>query len=415
MTLKQHLAKLYQPFCKNILYLPKKNQQLKINQSGMKHFLSILTLFVLISCSSPNTEEVQDPATQTQTIQSISSSSTNIGDTIIINGQNFNPNSTYTITFNDTKGQIAQITSTTISVIVPIGTTSGPLELTVNGVTVNAGYISIIGQNRLFAYKQYGQIVELNSDKGAETKTLVYGPGSDYLTELKYFAPTNEIIGQGIISNKNGSNTYQLFKVKLADKTIKNIIYPGYDQLIVTTTGKLYGYKLYEGIIELNPNTGSEIGSLINTGSDQLYGLIYNPQTNEIIGDKGLIDNNGNNIHKLCKIKLSENSITENIYYGYDELIPATNGKLYAYRSTKKIVELNPATGTEIKTLINISAPHISNLTYYPQTNQIIGKKIIFDNNGIATYKLLKLNLKDNSLSENNIIKDDYNYFIVTN
>lgn len=381
----------------------------------MKHFFSILTLFILISCSSPNTEEVENPITQTPTIQSISTTSTNIGDTIIINGQDFNPNSTYTITFNGTKGQIAQITSTTISVKVPVGTTSGPLQLTTNGVTVNAGYISIIGQNRLFAYKQYGEIVELNSVTGVETNTLVYGTGSDYLTELKYFAPTNEIIGQGFVSNNNGNNTYKLFKVKLADKTTKEMIYAGYDQLIVTTTGKLYGYKLYKGIIELNPNTGSEIGNLINTGSDQLYGLIYNPQTNEIMGDKGLIDNNGNNIHKLCKIKLSDNSITENIYYGYDELIPATNGKLYAYRATKRIVELNPATGTEIKTLINISAAHISNLTYYPQTNQIIGKKIIFNNDGIATYKLLKLNLTDNSLSENNIIKDDYDYFIVTN
>ena len=380
----------------------------------MKHLFSIIALFILISCSSPNAEEVQtpNPATQTPTIQSISTSSTNIGDTIIINGQYFNPNSTYTITFNGTNGQITQITSTTISVIVPVGTTSGQLQLTANGITVNAGYISIIGQNRLFAYKQYGEIVELNSDTGLATKTLVYGTGSDYLTELKYFAPTNEIIGQGFVSNNNGSNTYKLFKVKLADKTITEMIYTGYDQLIVTST-KLYGYKLYEGIIELNPNTGSEIGSLINTGSDQLYGLIYNAPTNEIIGDKYVLVN-GNLVHKLCKIKLSDNSITENIYYGYDELIPATNGKLYAYRATKRIVELNPATGTEIKTLINISAEHISNLTYYPQTNQIIGKKIIY-NNGIATYKLLKLNLTNNSLSENNIIKDDYNYFIVTN
>jgi hypothetical protein len=380
----------------------------------MKYFFSILTLSILISCSSPNEEKVPtpNPASQTPTIQSISTSSTNIGDTIIINGQHFDPNSTYAITFNGTNGQITQITSTTISVIVPVGTTSGPLQLTANGVTVNAGYISIIGQNRLFAYKQYGEIVELNSDTGLETKTLVYGTGSDYLTELKYFAPTNEIIGQGFVSNNNGSNTYKLFKVKLADKTITEMIYTGYDQLIVTST-KLYGYKLYKGIIELNPNTGSEIGSIINTGSDQLYGLIYNAPTNEIIGDKYVLDN-GNFVHKLCKIKLSDNSVTENIYYGYDELISATNGKLYAYSATKRIVELNPATGTEIKTLKIISAEHISNLTYYPQTNQIIGKKIIY-NNGIATYKLLKLNLTDNSLSENNIIKDDYNYFIVTN
>ncbi|MEP7092999.1 MAG: IPT/TIG domain-containing protein [Flavobacterium sp.] len=381
----------------------------------MKHFFSILALFILISCSSPNSEEVQtpNPATQTPTIQSISTSTTNIGDTIIINGQHFNPNPTYTITFNGTNGQIAQITSTTISVIVPVGTTSGQLQLTANGVKVNAGYISIIGQNRLFARKPQGEIVELNSVTGVETKVLLYSTGY-YLNELKYFAQTNEIIGQGFVSNNNGSNIPKLFKVKLADKTTTELTYAGYDQLIVTTTGKLYGYKLYEGIIELNLNTGSEIGSLINTGSDQLYGLIYNPQTNEIMGDKGLIDNNGNNIHKLCKIKLSDNSITENIYYGYDELIPTTNGKLYAYRATKRIIELDPATGKEIKTLINISAPNISNLTYYPQTNQIIGKKIIY-NNGIATYKLLKLNLTDNSLSENNIINDDYTYFIVTN
>lgn len=376
----------------------------------MKHFFSILALFILISCSSPspNAEEVLTP-----TIQSISNNSVNIGDTIIVNGQNFNPNSTYTITFNGINGQITQITSTAISVTVPVGTTSGQLQLTANGIPINAGYISIIGQNRLFARKAQGEIVELNSVTGIETKVLLYSVGSGYLNELKYFAPTNEIIAQGYVNN-NGTSTPKLFKVKLADKTITALTFAGYDQLIVTTTGKLYGYKLYEGIVELNPNTGSEIGSLINTGSTQIYGLIYNPQTNEIMGDKGLIDNNGNWIHKLCKIKLSDNSITENIYHGYDELIPATNGKLYAFRATKRIVELNPATGAEIKTLINISSPNISNLTYFPQTNQIIGKNAIY-NNGIATYKLLKLNLTDNSLSENNIIKDDYTYFIVTN
>lgn len=379
----------------------------------MKYFFSILALFILISCSSSNEEEAQNPNPETQipTVQSISTNSTNIGDTIIINGQNFTPTSAYTVKFSGTNAQITQITSTTINVIVPVGTTSGPLQLTLNGITVNAGYVSIIGQNRLFAYKR--EIVELNSVTGAETKTLVYGTGSDYLSELKYFAPTNEIIGQGFVSNNNG-NIYKLFKVKLADKTVTEITYAGYDQLIVTTTGKLYGYKLYQGIIELNPNTGSEIGTLINTGSDQLYGFIYNPKTDEIMGDKGVSDNNGKYIHKLCNIKLSDNSVIENTYYGYDELIPATNGKLYAYRAYKRIVELDPATGAEIKTLINISDPHISNLTYFPQTNQIIGKKIIY-NDGIPTYKLLKLNLKDNSLSENNIIKDDYYNFIVTN
>jgi hypothetical protein len=381
----------------------------------MKHFFSILALFILISCSSDNsTSEISTSdnskdaqETSTPPIQSVSVSSTNIGDTITINGQNFNPNATYTIKFNGTNGEITKITPNTISVIVPVGATSGQIQSTTNGVTTNVGYITVNGTNRLFAYKQWGTLVELNPVTGAETKTLVYGTESDYLTELKYFAPTNEIIGQG-----ESSKGYKLFKVKLADKTVKEITYAGYDQLIVTAT-KLYGYKLYEGIIELNPNTGSEIGSLINTGSDQLYGLIYNASTNEIIGDK-YVSENGTLVNKICNIKLSNNSVTSNTYYGFDELIPATNGKLYAYRSPKRIVELNPATGAENKTLVNISDPHISNLTYFPQTNQLIGKKIIYDN-GIATYKFLKLNLTNNSLSETNILNDDYNYFIVTN
>lgn len=293
-----------------------------------------------------------------------------------------------------------------------MGTTSGQLLLNANGVKVNGGYISIIGQNRLFAHNEHENIVELNPTTGIVIKNIVYGTESDYLSELEYFAPTNEIIGQGFISN-SGNNIYKLFKVKLADKSVKEITYKGYDQLIVTTTGKLYGYILYKGLIELNPNTGSEIGSLINTGSDLIYGFIYNPKTDEIMGDKDKVEN-GKVIHRLCKIKLSDKSVSETVYYGYDELIPATNGKLYAFRSTKKIVELDPATGSEIKTLVNITDEYISHLTYYPQTNQIIGKKIIY-NNHIPTYKLLKLNLSNNSLSENNIIQDDYHYFIVTN
>jgi len=390
-------------YAKTILYPPKKILR-------MKYLLSILTLCLLIGCSGTNEEEVQNPTPETPlfTIQSISTNSANIGDTITIKGENFTPNAAYTVTFNGTNAQIVEITSVAIRVIVPAGTTPGPLIVASEGTTANAGYVSIIGQNRLFAYKR--EIIELNSITGAERKFFVYNTESDYLTELEYFAPTHEIIGQGF-SNGNG-NTYRLFKVKLADKTITETAYKGYDQLIATTT-KLYGYRLYEGIVELDPNTGSEIGNLIHTGSDQVYGFIYNPHTNEIMGDKWLLDKNGNNIHKLCKVNLSDHTMTENIYYGYDELIPASNGKLYAYRATKRIVELDPATGAEIKTLTNITDEHVSHLTYYPQTDQIIGKKIIF-NNGIPTYKLLKLDLKNNSLSEKNILKDDYDYLVVT-
>ncbi|WP_281635331.1 IPT/TIG domain-containing protein [Flavobacterium marginilacus] len=377
----------------------------------MKHFFSILALFILISCSSDDSEDNQDQKTIIQSVlPSLSASSTNIGETITINGQNFNPNIACTIKFNGTNGQITQITSNTISVTVPVGATSGQIELTTNGVTLNVGYITVNGTNRLFAYKQWGTIVELNPVTGAETKTLVYGTGSNYLKDLGYFAPTNEIIAQGV------GNTSKLFKVKLTDKTVKEITFAGYDQLIITST-KLYGYKSYEGIIELNPNTGSEIGNLINTGNtsgDYLYGLIYNDATNEIIGEKYGNDKNVNLVNKICKIKLFDNSVIESTYSGYDELIPASNGKLYAYRGLKRIVELNPATGAENKTLKNISDPHISNFTYFPQTNQLIGKKNIY-NNGIVTSKFLKLNLTDNSLSENNILKDDYDYLIVTN
>ncbi|HEY6142334.1 MAG TPA: IPT/TIG domain-containing protein [Flavobacterium sp.] len=371
----------------------------------MKHIFSILALFILISCSSDNSEDAQE----TPTPPSVSVSSTNIGDTITINGQNFNPNAAYTIKFNNANGQITQITPNTISVIVPVGATSGQIQLTTDDVKVNVGHITVNGTNRLFAYKQWGTLVELNPVTGAETKTLVYGTESNYLTDLKYFAPTNEIIGQGYTGS-----VYKFFKVKLADKSVKEITFAGYDQLIVTST-KLYGYKLYEGIIELNPNTGSEIGNLINTGTDQLYGLIYNASTNEIIGDK-FVSGDVNLVNKICKINLSNNSVTSITYYGFDELIPATNGKLYAYRSPKRIVELNPANGTENKTLVNISDPYISHLTYFPQTNQLIGKKKIYNNgNGIATCKFLKLNLTNNSLSETNILNDDYDYFIVTN
>ncbi|MDQ8013921.1 MAG: IPT/TIG domain-containing protein, partial [Flavobacterium nitrogenifigens] len=193
----------------------------------MKYLLSILTLSLLVGCSGTNEEEVQNPTPETPlfTIQSISTNSANIGDTITIKGENFNPNAAYTVTFNGTNAQIVQITSVAIRVIVPAGTTPGPLIVASEGTTANAGYVSIIGQNRLFAYKR--EIIELNSITGAERKFFVYNTESDYLTELEYFAPTHEIIGQGF-SNGNG-NTYRLFKVKLADKTITETAYKGYD------------------------------------------------------------------------------------------------------------------------------------------------------------------------------------------
>lgn len=366
----------------------------------MKHFFTIFTILILFSCSKNNEDEIKilNPV-----IQGISVNSAFIGETIIIKGQNFNPNTSYIVKFNGVNGQVTQVTANSISVIVPNGATSGQIQLISNGETINVGNITINIQNRLFAYKAYNGITELNLNTGAEIGTMI-NTGTQYLSDLKFLTSTNQIIGQRSITGSGGTNTYKFFKLDISNNSINETNFIGYESLIETTTGKLFAYKAYTGIVELNPNTGAEIGTLINTGTEYLSDLKYFASTNQIIGQKSFNGTGGTTTYKFFKLNISNNSITETNFIGYESLIETTTSKLFAYKAYNGIVELNSNTGAEIGTIINTGTQYLADLKFLSSTNQIIGQRSINGTGGTTTYKLFKLNVLNNLIAETNFI-----------
>lgn len=374
-----------------------------------KIFTLLLLSFFIISCSNDSSETSTD---NTPIIENISNDTANIGDLITIFGQNFNPGITYTITVNGINAEIVSITSNSLSFTIPNGATTGQIILTVNGSTIVIGNITINSQSRLFAYNAYNGIVELNPLNGNEISSLV-NTGSDYISEFQYLSSTNQLIGQKSYSDLNGNNLYKLVKINLSDNSVSEFDYNGYERLIVTQDSKLYGYKAYEGFIQINLDNGNEIGSLISTGADYISRIVYNSTTNEIFSQKTVSDINGNNTYYFYKINLSNNSISENTYLGYERLITTTTGRLFAYKAYEGIIELNNQTGAEIGGLVNTSTDYISKPVYFASSNEIIGQKSISGTGPNDTYNLIKLNLANNTITENSYT--GYEYLIVVN
>ncbi|WP_062059644.1 IPT/TIG domain-containing protein [Aquimarina longa] len=291
----------------------------------MEKIYSIITLcFLIISCSSDDnttTELVSKP-----TINNISTNSASIGDIIIINGKNFNPNETYIVKFNEIKGRITEITSTQLKVEVPENATSGKIILIYKGEKVNVGNLEVTIEliNKLYGYVAYDKLVELNIDDGSELSTIAT-IGSDYLSDIVYSKNTNEIIGQTSVSNPNtGNNTYYYHKIDITTGQISKNTYPGYESLVITDSGKLYGYVAYDKLVELNINDGSELSTIATIGSDYLSDIVYLKNTNEIIGQISVSNpNTGNNTYYYYKIDITTRKTSKNTYAGYESLITA--------------------------------------------------------------------------------------------
>ena len=128
----------------------------------MKFFFYILTFsLVLSSCSSDdntNVEQIQKPS-----ISSISTDLAKIGDTITINGSNFDPNGNYTIKINDINGIIVDIKINSIKVKIPKGAISGKIILNFKDQNMEVGTVEIINENN-FIYAIKSDFVSCDID-----------------------------------------------------------------------------------------------------------------------------------------------------------------------------------------------------------------------------------------------------------
>ncbi|GAA4279407.1 hypothetical protein GCM10022259_41320 [Aquimarina mytili] len=371
---------------------------------------------LLFSCSSDDSSPSIENMTQLPTIESVSTTTATAGDVITITGKNFDSNTTYVVKFNEVEGTVTEVTPTFLKAQVPENATSGDITLTSNGETIVVGSIQITPPtpttaSRLFGYIANDKIVELNIETGEEINTLIT-IGQDYFSDVTFSKSTNEIIGH--LPSQTNMNDEIFYKINVATGEATQKEYSGYERLIATNTGKLYGYVAYDKIVELNIQTGEEISTLATIGPDYFKDIVYSESTNEIIGQISVFDDMSNAyMFTYYRINADTGEITTKAYTGYESLIITDSGKLYGYVAYDKIVELDIETGEELSTLATIGQDYFSDVVYSENTNEIIGQVSTFDGNS-NSYTYYRINATTGEITtkayagyEHLIIKND--------
>lgn len=245
---------------------------------------------VIMGCSkdepapAPAKEQPTPQQTNFPTIKNFSAQEVTVGDIITIEGENFVPSQTYTITFNGVKGTIKEVTSNHLKVEIPKEGTSGEVILSSNETSKSIGRLTILPKpSVLYAYVAYSKIVKLDLQTGKEIETIAE-VGNDYLSHIRFSKSTNEIIGQQSKYNeKMFKNDYSFFRLNLTTKQIVKAPSNGYERLIVAND-ELYAYVAYNKIVKLDLQTGKELETIAEIGKNYLSRIQLFKSTNEIIG-----------------------------------------------------------------------------------------------------------------------------------
>ena len=279
---------------------------------------------VIVSCSKdepapvPTKEQPTPQQTNFPTVKNFSAQEVTVGDIITIEGENFIPSQTYTITFNGVKGTIKEVTSNRLKVEIPEEATSGEVILSSNETSKSIGRLTILPKpSVLYAYVAYSKIVKLDLQTGKEIETIAE-VGSDYLSHIRFSKSTNEIIGQQSKYNeKMFKNDYSFFRLNLTTKQIVKAPSNGYERLIIAND-ELYAYDLRNcKIVKLDLSTGKELETIVETGKGYLDHIQFSKSTNEIIGIQSGTEKS------LFKLNLKTKQITRTPTKNYENLIIA--------------------------------------------------------------------------------------------
>ncbi len=349
---------------------------------------------VIVSCSkdepAPAKEQPTPQQTNFPTIKNFSAQEVTVGDIITIEGENFVPSQTYTITFNGVKGTIKEVTSNHLKVEIPEEATSGEVILSSNETSKSIGRLTILPKpSVLYAYVAYSKIVKLDLQTGKELETIAE-IGKEYLGRgIYYLKSTNEIVGI-----QSGNSGHYLFKLNVTTKEIVRLPCNFYEKLIIANN-EPYAYDLRNHkIVKLDLQTGKEIETIAEVGNDYLSHIRFSKSTNEIIGEQSKYNEKMfKNDYSFFRLNLTTKQIVKAPFNGYERLVIA-NDELYAYDlRNRKIVRLDLSTGKELETIVETGQDYLSYIQYSKSTNEIIGLQS-------GTEKsLFKLNLKTKQIT----------------
>ena len=364
---------------------------------------------VIVSCSkdepapAPTKEQPTPQQPNFPTIKNFSAQEVTVGDVITIEGENFNPSQTYTITFNGVKGTIKEVTSNHLKVEIPEEATSGEVILSSNETSKSIGRLTILPKpSVLYAYVAYNKIVKLDLQTGKELETVAE-IGKEYLgSGIYYLNSTNEIVGI-----QSGNSGHYLFKLNVTTKEIVRLPCNLYEKLIIANN-EPYAYdRGNHKIVKLDLQTGKEIETIAEVGNDYLSHIRFSKSTNEIIGEQTKYNaETSENEYTFFRLNLVTKEIIIKPCNRYEDFIVA-NDDLYAYVSYNKIVKLNVQTGEELETIAEIGRDYLAHIQFSKSTNEIIGLQS-------GTEKsLFKLNLNTKQVSKTPI--KNYENLIIAN
>ena len=361
---------------------------------ALKIFLTLFCMGVIVSCSkdepAPAKEQPTPQQTNFPTIKNFSAQEVTVGDIITIEGENFVPSQTYTITFNGVKGTIKEVTSNHLKVEIPEEATSGEVILSSNETSKSIGRLTILPKpSVLYAYVAYSKIVKLDLQTGKELETIAE-IGKEYLGRgIYYLKSTNEIVGI-----QSGNSGHYLFKLNVTTKEIVRLPCNFYEKLIIANN-EPYAYDLRNHkIVKLDLQTGKEIETIAEVGRNYLNHIQFLPKTNEIIGLQSEYNSEtSENVYTFFRLNLVTKEIIIKPCNRYEDFIVA-NDDLYAYVSYNKIVKLNIQTGEELETIAEIGRDYLAHIQFSKSTNEIIGLQTGTEKN------LFKLNLKTKQVSK---------------
>ena len=376
---------------------------------ALKIFLTLSCMGVIVSCSkdesapAPTKEQPTRQQPNFPTIKNFSTQEVTVGDVITIEGENFNPSQTYTITFNGVKGTIKELTSNHLKVEIPEEATSGEVILSSNEISKSIGRLTILPKpSVLYAYVAYNKIIKLDLQTGKELETIAE-IGREYLGRgIYYLKSTNDIIGI-----QSGNSGHYLFKLNVTTKEIVKLPCNFYEKLIIATN-EPYAYDLRNHkIVKLDLQTGKEIETIAEVGRNYLNHIQFLPKTNEIIGLQSEYNSEtSENVYTFFRLNLVTKEIIIKPCNRYEDFIVA-NDDLYAYVSYNKIVKLNIQTGEELETIAEIGRDYLAHIQFSKSTNEIIGLQTGTEKN------LFKLNLKTKQVSKTPI--KNYENLIIAN
>ena len=270
-----------------------KNCSLLFLCSALKLLVIILSsLLIFVSCK----KDKNPPSPETE---ALTFAEARPGDTLIIKGKNFSEVLTNNIVkFNGVEATLISASPTELKVLVPAGATSGPITITVNGVTIEAGSVTIIPftlytiKVNYQSSKLIEQLVSIDPANGKESVIveLTSLPKYNDLYDIEYLASTNEIVGL----SRNRKN---LFKINVTTKQSELVVLStdqddnSFTELVVDKNANLYAIKedwsgspRTQSLVKVDPKTGTTTEVNKAFTANIWRSLVYLGASNEVAG-----------------------------------------------------------------------------------------------------------------------------------